>query len=79
MLRWQQAESRRHALDAPFMPRPGEMFRALCGAEVTPGKDDFVALGGKWLDATCWDCERVWREIENFPADEFPPLSGRHS
>lgn len=79
MLRWQQAAGLRHALDAPFTPGPGEMFRSLCGAEVTPGKHDFVALGGKWLDPTCWDCDRVWREMANFPVDEFPPSAGGRS
>ncbi|WP_116040711.1 zinc finger protein [Amycolatopsis palatopharyngis] len=76
-LRWQQAEGRRHALDIdPYTrPRPGEQFRALCGDEVTPQRQDFHELGGKWLDPTCPLCDHVWREIEHFPANEIPAVS----
>ena len=67
-LRWQQAEGKRHALDINSgHPQPGVEFRALCGAAVTPKRGDCHELGGKWLDPTCWDCDRVWREIEHFP------------
>lgn len=65
MLRWQQAEGKRHAFDVSreLPPRPGCEFRALCGAVITPQRRDFVELGGKWLDETCWDCDHVWRQI----------------
>lgn len=74
MLKWQQAEGQRHALDVDpcSMPRPDEPFRALCGALVTPEREDFVEPAGKWLDPTCWDCDRVWREMAHFPAGEIP-------
>jgi hypothetical protein len=69
MLRWQQAEGKRHALDASVQnwPAPHVEFRALCGAEVTPKRMDFHECGGKWLDPTCWDCDGVWRELEHIP------------
>lgn len=76
-MRWQQAEGKRHALDAPFAPRPGEAFRAICGATVTPGKRDFVELGGKWLDGTCWDCDAVWREIAGMAPNPLGQRSER--
>ena len=71
MLRWQQAEGKRHALAAKLAPRPGESFRALCGEEVVVQRADVVALGGHWLDGTCWDCYAVWRKRENIP--QFTP------
>ncbi|WP_116040717.1 zinc finger protein [Amycolatopsis palatopharyngis] len=75
-LRWQQAERKRHALDMnpANRPRPGERFRALCGAEVTPTRLDFQELGGHWHAPTCWHCDHEWRVIEHFPANEIPPL-----
>lgn len=60
LLRWQQAEGQRHALDG-LPPHPGELFRTLCGAEVTPQRDDIVLLGAKCIDPTCAECDRVWR------------------
>lgn len=68
-LRWQQAEGKRHALDSdPYTaPSPGEPFRALCGADVTPKRLDFHEFGGRWLDRTCWKCDGVWRDMENIP------------
>lgn len=73
-LRWQQAEGRRHALDSPKEPEPEVPFTALCGQTVSPGQGDFVALGGLWLDPTCWLCDRVWRERADFPDNEIPEL-----
>jgi hypothetical protein len=73
MLRWQQAEGKRHALDSALPPGPDEPFRALCGATVTPGRSDFAALGGRWFDPTCWDCDGVWREIKDWPQIEVNP------
>ena len=60
MFRWQQAEGKRHALDGPFAPRPGETFTALCGAEVTVARQDIPQLGGHWFDPTCSDCAQEW-------------------
>lgn len=77
MLRWQQAGGKRHALDAPFAPRPGEEFRALCGAIATPARRDFVELGGKWLDGTCWDCDAVWREMAGMAPDPLASTRAR--
>jgi hypothetical protein len=67
MLRWQQAEGKRHALNAKLAPRPGDSFRALCGEEVFVEREDVVALGGQWLAGTCWNCDAVWRKRENIP------------
>jgi hypothetical protein len=58
MLRWQQAEKRRHALNG--YPMPGAPFTALCGATVTPQTKDFLELGGTWFDPTCGDCHNAW-------------------
>lgn len=68
MLRWQQAEGKRHALDADpaDMPRVAEPFRALCGIEVTPARSDIPGIGS-WLDPTCVGCDGVWRAKENIP------------
>ncbi|MEC3982242.1 zinc finger protein [Amycolatopsis sp. H20-H5] len=60
MLRWQQAEGKRHALDGPFAPRPEETFHALCGDDVTVARHDVTQLGGRWFDPTCLPCEVVW-------------------
>lgn len=60
MLRWQQAEGKRHALDGPFPPRPEEQFVTLCGEEVTVAVRDVPQLGGNWFDPTCVECESVW-------------------
>ncbi len=60
MLRWQQAEGKRHALDGPFPPRPEEQFVALCGEEVTVAVKDVPQLGGNWFDPTCAGCESAW-------------------
>lgn len=59
MLRWQQAEGRRHALDGRA-PGAGEAFTALCGTDVTVEREDIPDLGGHWFDPTCLDCETVW-------------------
>jgi len=61
MLRWQQAEGKRHALDGPFAPRPEEQFVTLCGKKVTVAVRDVPQLGGNWFDPTCAECESVWR------------------
>lgn len=63
ILRWQQADSARHARIARHEQdhaEPGLAFRALCGAVVVPSRTDFIELGGLWLDKTCMDCERMW-------------------
>ncbi|MFE0027707.1 zinc finger protein [Amycolatopsis sp. NPDC059021] len=60
MLRWQQAEGKRHALDGPFAPRPRESFTTLCGVEVVVKREDVLALGGNWFDPTCTSCEAAW-------------------
>ncbi|MFB9929947.1 zinc finger protein [Amycolatopsis halotolerans] len=64
MFRWQQAEGKRHALDGPFAPRPGETFTALCGAEVTVARRDVPQLGGHWFDPTCAECAEEWLRQE---------------
>lgn len=64
--RWQPAEGRRHATRQP-LPRPGVAFTTLCGLNVTPQDQDFVELGGNWLDPTCWDCDKAWRRHEAIP------------
>ncbi|MFI5610568.1 zinc finger protein [Amycolatopsis sp. FDAARGOS 1241] len=60
MLRWQQAEGKRHALEGPFAPRPEESFVALCGVEVTVTVTDVPELGGNWFDPTCVRCSTTW-------------------
>ncbi|WP_020661036.1 zinc finger protein [Amycolatopsis benzoatilytica] len=60
MFRWQQAEGKRHALDAPFAPRPEETFTALCGVDVTVARHDIPQLGGHWFDPTCAECAEEW-------------------
>ncbi|WP_326837773.1 zinc finger protein [Amycolatopsis rhabdoformis] len=60
MLRWQQAEGKRHALEGPFAPRPEESFVALCGVEVTVAAGDVPQLGGNWFDPTCGVCSSKW-------------------
>jgi hypothetical protein len=67
MLRWQQAEGRRHALDGEGQPQPGVEFWTLCGVQVTPKRSDCHECGGKWLDPTCWKCDGVWRDMEHIP------------
>lgn len=52
LLRWQQAQGRRHALDG-LPPHPDESFQALCGAVVTARADDIVLLGVTCIDPTC--------------------------
>lgn len=60
MLRWQQAEGKRHALDVAFPPRPEEQFKTLCGEEVTVAVCDVPQLGGNWFDPTCAECRAAW-------------------
>jgi hypothetical protein len=60
MLRWQQAEGKRHALDGSFPPRPEETFVSLCGEEVTVAVRDVPQLGGHWFDPTCGGCRAAW-------------------
>jgi hypothetical protein len=60
MLRWQQAEGSRHALDG-LAPAEDASFVALCGAEVTVRREDIPELGGHWFDPTCLSCEGAWR------------------
>ncbi|MEV0066608.1 MULTISPECIES: zinc finger protein [unclassified Amycolatopsis] len=60
MLRWQQAEGKRHAHEGPFAPRPEESFVALCGVEVTVARADVPQLGGNWFDPTCAVCSSAW-------------------
>jgi hypothetical protein len=43
---------------------PDEEFRALCGATVVPGRDDFDVVGKGHPQPTCWDCEAIWRQLE---------------
>lgn len=64
MLRWQQAQGRRHAVDSVFPLRPEETFEALCGQVVTTARRDFNELAGSCTDPTCWDCDEVWRGRE---------------
>lgn len=63
---WQPAEGLRHAT-RDQLTYPNTPFTALCGAEVTPTENNFVALGGLWLEPTCWDCDAVWRRHEGIP------------
>jgi hypothetical protein len=74
MLRWQQAEGRRHALDGEGQPQPGVEFWTLCGVQVTPERADCHSHGGKWLDPTCELCDHTWREMAHFPPNEIPAL-----
>ncbi|MGH3515994.1 MAG: zinc finger protein [Haloechinothrix sp.] len=67
-LRWQQADRTRHALDSPHVLGPGERFRALCGAVVTTGADDFPSLGTRWLAPACLECNGVWLRMESMPS-----------
>lgn len=60
MLRWQQAEGKRHAFFGAFTPRPDEQFVALCGEEVTVAVSDVRQLGGLWFDPTCAECQAAW-------------------
>ena len=62
MLRWQQAQGRRHAVDCALPLRPEESFEALCGTVVNTVAQDFPALGGLCLDPTCMDCDAAWRQ-----------------
>lgn len=62
MLRWQQAQGKRHAVDTALPLRPEESFEALCGEVVTTAEHDFPCLGGLCLDPTCWDCDAIWRK-----------------
>lgn len=69
---WQQAGGRRHAYDAETTrPQVGHPLPVLCGHNVVPGETDLL---GKWLEPTCWACDREVRLRENFPAAEIPPL-----
>lgn len=64
VLRWQQAEGRRHAvrqIGVAGGPTVDESFEALCGEIVTPRRKDFPSLGGHWFDPTCPGCDSVWR------------------
>lgn len=47
-------------MEGPFAPRPDESFRTLCGLDVTVARADVPQLGGRWFDATCLRCEKVW-------------------
>jgi hypothetical protein len=60
MLRWQQAEGRRHALEGRA-PDEGGSFTTLCGDEVTVQRADIIELGGHWFDPTCVSCDSAWR------------------
>jgi hypothetical protein len=62
VLRWQQAEGKRHAVKLvnKLPPVPDVPFHSLCGIDVTPRRNDFVELGGHWLDPTCPECEVAW-------------------
>jgi hypothetical protein len=69
--RWQQAGGKLHAVDAPHPPMPGDEFRALCGDRVSPNRDDYDVINRGALRPTCWDCERVWREIEHMEPIDY--------
>lgn len=56
MARWQHAEGAWHAVDQRETPEPEVTFRAYCGAWVTPGIEDFAALGGTSPGAYCPGC-----------------------
>jgi hypothetical protein len=61
MLRWQQAEGRRHAYNArQTCVVPWKSFTTLCGIEATPLPKDIISLGGHWFDGTCMTCEAAW-------------------
>lgn len=62
MLRWQQAQGQRHAVDSVFPLRPEESFDTLCGQRLTTVRRDFPALGGSCTDPTCQDCDAEWRK-----------------
>lgn len=69
---WQQAAGRRHAYDAhAHTPEAGVPLPTLCGIDAVPSTYDIT---GKWLERTCWSCDREIREREGFPLDEIPPL-----
>jgi hypothetical protein len=65
VLRWQQAEGKRHAVKLvdELPPVPGIPFRTLCMKDVTADRHDFTDLGGIWLDPTCVECETAWRRM----------------
>lgn len=65
MLRWQQAQGQRHAVDSVFPLRPDESFEALCGQVVTTTRRDFHELGGSCTDPTCWDCDTAWAKRDH--------------
>jgi hypothetical protein len=62
LLRWQQAEGKRHAIKLvnAFHADVDTPFIALCGVSVTPHCQDFSELGGIWLDPTCAGCLTAW-------------------
>lgn len=66
LLRWQQAEGLRHAMDG-LAPHPDQAIRTLCGIEVIVRRHDIPLLGGLCLDPTCWECDRVWRVRTGLP------------
>src|SRR6266536_3117103 len=39
------------------------MSEQVCGAPIPPWRRDFIELGGRWLDETCWDCDHIWRQV----------------
>jgi hypothetical protein len=66
LLRWQQADGKRHALKLvdTLHPDVDESFIALCGVTVTPRRMDFHEFGGRWLDPTCTECQGAWLGTE---------------
>lgn len=65
MKRWQNANGKRHALEALYQPPPGETFRALCGAVLTTAVEDYPQFVGKRLFPTCVECHRAWCKAEH--------------
>lgn len=65
MKRWQNAEGKRHAVDALYLPAPGDSFTALCGAVLTTDRGDYPQFAGKSLFPTCLECHLAWCEAEH--------------
>ncbi|GLZ35578.1 hypothetical protein Lesp02_77650 [Lentzea sp. NBRC 105346] len=57
--RWLPHSGRRHAI--PDELYPGDEGETLCGDPIVPPRNPWQG-NNTW--ATCWECDRVWRERE---------------
>lgn len=74
VLRWQQANGRRHALRQPRWAAPLEAeheFTALCGETVTTAPGDVHPHDAPWLDETCWGCKDAWLAVTTSSTGEI--------